>query len=111
MLDQAAAWQPVDGGADILDRLCTWVDRHVHGVGYEFIREPEPEAGPGILPEAKHSVAEHTNAWQDCRRYNQRLRGLLEKSADLEQARVLLLELLKGQNAVIKRYLSYERHR
>jgi hypothetical protein len=111
MLDQAAAWQPVDGGADILDRLCTWVDRHVHGVGYGLIMEPESEAGPGALPDAKQGVAEHTNAWQDCRRYNQRLRGLLEKSADLEQARVLLLELLKGQNAVIKRYLSYERHR
>lgn len=111
MLDQAAAWQPVDGGADILDRLCTWVDRHVHGVGYGFIIEPESEAGSGALPDAKQGVAEHTNAWQDCRRYNQRLRGLLEKSADLEQTRVLLLELLKGQNAVIKRYLSYERHR
>lgn len=111
MLDQAAAWQPVDGGADILDRLCTWVEHHVHGVGYGFMIETEPEAGPGTLPAAKQGVAEHSNAWQDCRRYNQRLRGLLEKSADLEQTRVLLLELLKGQNAVIKRYLSYERHR
>lgn len=110
LLDQAAAWQPVTDGADILDRLCAWLDQRVDGVDY-FSKSQSRGRMPDEGLTDHYNIAEGMHAWQDCRRYNQRLRRLLKTSEDLEPARVLLLELLRGQGAVIRRYLSYERHR
>lgn len=110
LLDQAAAWQAVTDGADILDRLCAWLDQRMDGVDY-FSKPQSRGRMPDVGLTDHYNIAEDTHAWQDCRRYNQRLRRLLKTSEDLEPARVLLLELLRGQSAVIRRYLSYERHR
>ena len=103
MLDRVAAWQQADPVGLLVERL------------YRLL---EPGATDSINPcasgrqSATYSVHESepwaAQTWAELDAGNQRLRRLLNSSADTAGLKPVLLELLKMQRDTIKRHLAYQ---
>ncbi|MAO40234.1 MAG: hypothetical protein CMK70_08420 [Pseudohongiella sp.] len=103
MLDRVAAWQQADPVGRLVERLyrllepgaINSVDQRASGRQWApySVHESEPQAAQG---------------WAELDAGNQRLRRLLNSSADTAGLKPVLLELLKTQRDTIKRHLAYQ---
>jgi CheY-like chemotaxis protein len=103
MLDRVAAWQQADPVGRLVERL------------YRLL---EPGATDSINQRASgrqwatysvhESAPQEAQGWADLDAGNQRLRRLLNSSADTASLKPVLLELLKTQRDTIKRHLAYQ---
>ncbi|MDO8907057.1 MAG: response regulator [Pseudohongiella sp.] len=95
LLDQAAAWLPLDqSGAGlsvpaVIDDLFT-----------QFDHSGRKACGA--------DAGSRQTAWVQCQSLNRRLRQLVRRSGNLAEYRSLIAELLQEQQAVITPYLSYQ---
>jgi len=99
MLDQAAAWQAPGNARRVINSLYGMLER-------------SPTQGRVVTGPAPAAVRERPadwcdDSWQVCLVTNRRLRKLIRHQHDLESIRALLLELLRGQEELIRRQADY----
>ncbi|MEX2335518.1 MAG: hypothetical protein WD600_14750, partial [Pseudohongiella sp.] len=97
MLDQAAAWQSPGNARRMINTLYECLDRWRGSTGMN-----KPQVGVN-----ERSPAAENDPWHLCLATNRRLRKLLRRQEDLDSIRVLLLELLRSQEDLIRRQAAY----
>lgn len=103
LLDQAAAWLPLDQTGSglavqaVIDDLFTQFDHSRH-------KTNAPVPAGGAVPD----VASARAAWVHCQSLNRQLRQLLRRSGNLSEYRSLMSELLRQQQALIEPHLRYQ---
>lgn len=98
MLDQAAAWQPVSRAGLMIESLCSVLDNM-------------PLRGSGPADGVRDVPLPDANAWLHCRAVNQRLRTILRHGGAPNSSRSVIIELLRSQNDLIRRQLTYQQGR
>jgi hypothetical protein len=99
MLDQAAAWQAPGNARRMINTLYGCLDRWrgANGIGKILTATTVSERSAGT----------DNDPWRLCLATNRRLRKLLRHHDDLDSVRVLLLELLRSQEDLIRRKVDY----
>lgn len=99
MMDQAAAWQAPGNARRVINSLYAWLERWRGG-------SHRANALPAVAVNER-PASHHDQAWQMCLATNRRLRKLVRHQHDLDNIRVLLLELLRSQEESIRRQVAY----
>lgn len=110
MLDQAAAWQAPGNARRIINTLYGCLERW-RGT-HRSATAPWPEAYPPVAAKRPATVNESpagqvNDPWRRCLIINRRLRKLLRHQDDLDGIRVLLLELLRSQEEIMRRQADH----
>lgn len=92
MLDQAAAWQAPGNARRVINSLYRSLERC----------RGDDRADTGLAVH-EHPADRGADSWQACLISNRRLRKLIRHQHDLDSIRALLLELLRGQEELIRR--------
>lgn len=104
LLDQAAAWLPLDqeSGGHTLSAVISDLFVQFDQSG----RCSDITQGGGVASQYVHS---NHLAWRQCQALNLRVRQLIRRSGNLSEYRSLITELLREQQTVIAPYLRYQR--
>lgn len=104
MLDQAAAWQTPGDARRMINTLYACLERWR---GDKVFNTTPLKAAPVVAAVNERPPGQHNDPWHGCLATNRRLRKLVRHQEDLDSIRVLLLELLRSQEDLIRRQADY----
>lgn len=104
MLDQAAAWQTPGDARRMINTLYACLERWR---GDKLLNKTPLSAAPVMAAVNECPPGQHNDHWRGCLATNRRLRKLVRHQEDLDSIRVLLLELLRSQEDLIRRQADY----
>ncbi|HDZ07785.1 hypothetical protein [Pseudohongiella sp.] len=106
MLDQAAAWQAPGNARRMINTLYGCLERW-RGSSRFGTAQGRTVANDHATVVSERPAGQTKDPWQLCLAGNRRLRKLLRQQHDLDSIRVLLLELLRSQEEIMRRQADY----